>query len=189
MTSSRIPIRSEISAADTWDLGVLYPTPEDWTADFGRPPAQYPALCRVQGQARPVRRESPALPRVRQGPQPPRRAAGPLRLAPHVRGQLGRRESQALRGTRQPPHESRRSLLLPLPGDPGHRRLDLRLFPGRSASRRLANHPPKNPPAASAHPLRAGGAAHGARRKRHARPSRDILAIDERRHEIRRPHR
>jgi oligoendopeptidase F len=50
MTSSRIPTRSEISAADTWDLGVLYPTPEDWTADFGRLHLQYPRYAEFKGK-------------------------------------------------------------------------------------------------------------------------------------------
>jgi oligoendopeptidase F len=50
MTSSRIPTRSEISAADTWDLGVLYPTPDDWTADFGRLHLQYPRYAEFKGK-------------------------------------------------------------------------------------------------------------------------------------------
>jgi oligoendopeptidase F len=47
--SSRIPIRSEISAADTWDLAVLYPTPDDWTADFTRLQEQYPGYAEFKG--------------------------------------------------------------------------------------------------------------------------------------------
>jgi oligoendopeptidase F len=48
--SSRIPIRSEIPAADTWDLTVLFPTPADWTADFERLQAQYPRFSEFKGK-------------------------------------------------------------------------------------------------------------------------------------------
>jgi oligoendopeptidase F len=39
--AARIPVRSEIPAADTWDLAVLYPTPEEWNADFVRLQEQF----------------------------------------------------------------------------------------------------------------------------------------------------
>jgi oligoendopeptidase F len=49
-SSSRIPARSDIPASDTWDLTVLYPTPEEWTADFARLQAQYPRFTEFKGK-------------------------------------------------------------------------------------------------------------------------------------------
>ena len=48
--SARIPLRSEIPADDTWDLGILYPTPEDWEADFVQLQAQYPRYTEFKGK-------------------------------------------------------------------------------------------------------------------------------------------
>ena len=48
--SNRIPTRSEIPVTDTWDLTVLYLTPEDWTADFTRLQQQYPGYARFKGK-------------------------------------------------------------------------------------------------------------------------------------------
>jgi oligoendopeptidase F len=47
--STHTPTRSEIPTADTWDLTVLYPTPEDWTADFARLQAQFPRYAGFKG--------------------------------------------------------------------------------------------------------------------------------------------
>jgi oligoendopeptidase F len=47
---SRIPLRSEIAAADTWDLCVLYATPEDWAADFARLQEQFPRYTEFKGK-------------------------------------------------------------------------------------------------------------------------------------------
>ena len=48
--SGRIPSRSEIAISDTWDLTVLYATPEDWAADFARLLEQYPRYAGFKGQ-------------------------------------------------------------------------------------------------------------------------------------------
>jgi oligoendopeptidase F len=48
--SSRIPTRSEIPTADTWDLTVLYPNPEDWAADFARLQVQFPRYADFKGK-------------------------------------------------------------------------------------------------------------------------------------------
>jgi oligoendopeptidase F len=48
--ASRIPLRAEIPAADTWDLTILYPTPGDWTADFDRLQAEYPRFTEFRGK-------------------------------------------------------------------------------------------------------------------------------------------
>jgi len=50
MTASRIPARSEVAAADTWDLSVLYPEPSDWLADFTRLQEQYPGYAEFKGR-------------------------------------------------------------------------------------------------------------------------------------------
>ena len=50
MTASRIPTRSEVAPTDTWDLTVLYPTPEDWVADFGRLQEQYAGYAEFKGK-------------------------------------------------------------------------------------------------------------------------------------------
>jgi oligoendopeptidase F len=50
MTASRIPTRSEVPATDTWDLTVLYSTPEDWVADFNRLQEQYPGFAEFKGK-------------------------------------------------------------------------------------------------------------------------------------------
>jgi oligoendopeptidase F len=47
---SRIPTRSEIAAADTWDLGLLYPTPDDWAADFARLLEQFARYAEFKGK-------------------------------------------------------------------------------------------------------------------------------------------
>lgn len=46
----RIPARSEVPAADTWDLTVLYPTDEAWRADFAELQAQWPAVTAFKGR-------------------------------------------------------------------------------------------------------------------------------------------
>ena len=48
--ASRTPLRSEIATADTWDLTLLYPTPEDWAADFARLQEQYPHYSEFKGK-------------------------------------------------------------------------------------------------------------------------------------------
>jgi oligoendopeptidase F len=50
MTASRIPTRSEVPPADTWDLTVLYPAPEDWVADFTRLQEQYGGYAEYKGK-------------------------------------------------------------------------------------------------------------------------------------------
>jgi len=50
MTASRIPTRSEVAPSDTWDLTVLYPTPEDWVADFTRLQEQFPGYAEFKGK-------------------------------------------------------------------------------------------------------------------------------------------
>jgi oligoendopeptidase F len=47
--AGRIPARSEIATSDTWDLGVLYGTPEDWAADFARLQQQFPRYAEFKG--------------------------------------------------------------------------------------------------------------------------------------------
>ena len=47
--AARIPARSEIAIADTWDLSLLYPAPEDWAADFARLLEQYPRFAEFKG--------------------------------------------------------------------------------------------------------------------------------------------
>jgi len=47
---ARIPLRSEIPAADTWDLALLYPTPADWEADFARLQEQFPRYAEFKGR-------------------------------------------------------------------------------------------------------------------------------------------
>jgi len=46
----RIPTRDEISAADTWDLSVLYPNDEAWQADFAELQARWPAIAGFKGR-------------------------------------------------------------------------------------------------------------------------------------------
>lgn len=46
----RIPARSEVPVADTWDLSVLYPSDEAWQADFAALQAQWPALAGFKGR-------------------------------------------------------------------------------------------------------------------------------------------
>jgi len=48
--AAHIPVRSEISAADTWDLALLYPTPADWAADFARLQEQFPRCAEFKGR-------------------------------------------------------------------------------------------------------------------------------------------
>ena len=48
--SASIPVRSNIPAADTWDLALLYPTPEDWAADFTRLQEQFPRFAEFKGR-------------------------------------------------------------------------------------------------------------------------------------------
>jgi len=48
--ASHIPLRSEVAATDTWDLSVLYPTPDDWVADFVRLQAQFPRFTGFKGK-------------------------------------------------------------------------------------------------------------------------------------------
>ena len=48
--SARIPARSEVAPGDTWDLAVLYPTPEDWAADFARLTEQFPRYAEFKGE-------------------------------------------------------------------------------------------------------------------------------------------
>jgi oligoendopeptidase F len=48
--SARIPARSEISASDTWDLTVLYPTADDWAADYARLQEQFPRYAEYKGK-------------------------------------------------------------------------------------------------------------------------------------------
>jgi oligoendopeptidase F len=49
MTAPRIPTRSEVPLADTWDLTVLYSSPEDWGADFDRLQGQYAGYADFKG--------------------------------------------------------------------------------------------------------------------------------------------
>jgi len=48
--AARIPGRADIAAADTWDLAVLYPTPDDWAADFGRLSEQFSRYGEFKGK-------------------------------------------------------------------------------------------------------------------------------------------
>jgi oligoendopeptidase F len=48
--AARIPGRADIAAADTWDLAVLYPTPDDWAADFARLLEQFPRYGEFKGK-------------------------------------------------------------------------------------------------------------------------------------------
>jgi oligoendopeptidase F len=50
MTASRIPTRSEVPLADTWDLTVLYPTPDEWVGDFNRLQAEYAGYAEYKGK-------------------------------------------------------------------------------------------------------------------------------------------
>ena len=47
---ARIPTRQEIPPGDTWDLTVLYPTPEDWLADLARLKREYPRFAEFKGR-------------------------------------------------------------------------------------------------------------------------------------------
>jgi len=47
--SARIPARSDIAPADTWDLALLYPTPDDWADDFARLQEQFPRYAEFKG--------------------------------------------------------------------------------------------------------------------------------------------
>ncbi len=49
-SSSHIPLRSEISVADTWNLEVIYRTPEDWEADFARLEEQFQRYAEFKGR-------------------------------------------------------------------------------------------------------------------------------------------
>ncbi len=44
-----VPLRSEVPAADTWDLTALYPDPAAWQVDFERVRAEYPRLTDFKG--------------------------------------------------------------------------------------------------------------------------------------------
>ena len=46
----RTATRAEIPAADTWDLSVLYATPEDWAKDFARLQAGYGEIEKFKGR-------------------------------------------------------------------------------------------------------------------------------------------
>lgn len=48
--SACIPARSEIAAADTWDLDRLYPAPADWAADFARLQEEFPRYAGFKGK-------------------------------------------------------------------------------------------------------------------------------------------
>ncbi|HEX4083614.1 MAG TPA: oligoendopeptidase F [Chthoniobacteraceae bacterium] len=48
--AARIPERSEVAAADTWDLTILYATPENWAADFARLQEQFPKYAEFKGR-------------------------------------------------------------------------------------------------------------------------------------------
>jgi oligoendopeptidase F len=47
--SSRIPLRSEVPPADTWDLTLLYTTDAEWAADFAKLQTQYPLYANFKG--------------------------------------------------------------------------------------------------------------------------------------------
>jgi oligoendopeptidase F len=49
-SATRILNRSEMPLADTWDLTLLYPTPEDWSKDFAYVQQQFPELLRFRGR-------------------------------------------------------------------------------------------------------------------------------------------
>ncbi len=44
------PTRSEVKLEDTWDLTLLYPTPEDWQRAFEQLQADYPAVAQWKGR-------------------------------------------------------------------------------------------------------------------------------------------
>ena len=48
-SAPRIPLRSEVALADTWDLTVLYPTPEDWDRGFAQLQEIFPGFARFKG--------------------------------------------------------------------------------------------------------------------------------------------
>ncbi|GAB4179793.1 MAG: oligoendopeptidase F [Terrimicrobiaceae bacterium] len=50
LTPSSTPSRSEVAIQDTWDLTALYPTPQDWEADFQKLQKTYPAITEWQGR-------------------------------------------------------------------------------------------------------------------------------------------
>jgi oligoendopeptidase F len=44
------PTRDQVKLEDTWDLTLLYPTPEDWQAAFEQVQRDYPAVAQWQGR-------------------------------------------------------------------------------------------------------------------------------------------
>jgi len=48
--AARIPERSEVAAADTWDLTALYPAQAEWEADFARLQEQFPRYAEFKGR-------------------------------------------------------------------------------------------------------------------------------------------
>ena len=47
--ANETPSRDEIPLADTWDLTLLYPTPEKWTEDFQSLQSSYTGLAKYKG--------------------------------------------------------------------------------------------------------------------------------------------
>lgn len=47
---NRTPVRDEIPAEDTWDLSVLYPTSEQWSAEFAAVQATYAGIAGFKGR-------------------------------------------------------------------------------------------------------------------------------------------
>lgn len=50
MKSTTLPARQQVPLQDTWDLTVMYPTAQDWDADFERLQAILPALLAYKGK-------------------------------------------------------------------------------------------------------------------------------------------
>ena len=48
--ANQAPARADIPLADTWDLTLLYATPEKWTADFEALQSSYTALAKFKGR-------------------------------------------------------------------------------------------------------------------------------------------
>ena len=49
-SGSGIPTRGEIQPGDTWDLSPLYPSPEQWSADFALLQVEYSAIGEFRGK-------------------------------------------------------------------------------------------------------------------------------------------